>query len=91
MKRGLPGSSLCRAALLASLLLAAACSKLTAANYEQLKVGMRYAEVKALLGEPDRCSDVLGAKHCVWGDEQKHITVNFVGDQAILFSAENVR
>lgn len=75
--------------LLTSLLLLG-CSRLTAANYDKLKMGMSYAEVKALLGEPDRCSDVLGAKHCVWGDEKKHITVNFVADQAILFSAENV-
>ena len=77
--------------LLVMLLLAAGCSKLTASNYDQLKMGMTYAEVKGLLGEPDRCSDVLGAKHCVWGDEKKHISVNFVADQAILFAAENMR
>jgi hypothetical protein len=83
--------SLRRIALLASLLLAAACTRLTAENYDKLRMGMSYAEVKALLGDPERCSDVLGAKRCVWGDDQKHISVNFVSDRAILFSAENIR
>ena len=67
------------------------CGKLTAENYDKLKVGMSYAEVKSILGEPDRCSDVLGAKQCRWGDDSKYIQVNFVADQVLLYNAENVR
>ena len=71
--------------------LLAACSKLTVENYDKLKVGMPYTEVKQLLGPPERCSDVLGMKSCTWGDEKRHITVNFIGDQVVIFNAENIR
>lgn len=80
-----------RAALGLGALLAAACSKVTVANYDKLKTGMPYAQVEAVLGKPDRCSDMLGARHCTWGDEKRYITVNFVAGQAVLFSAENLR
>jgi hypothetical protein len=77
-------------ALLAATL-ASACTRLTAENYAKIRIGMSFDEVKAILGTPDRCSDVLGAKSCVWGDETRNIKVNFIGDQAVLFTAENLR
>jgi hypothetical protein len=79
---------------LTALLLAVsltACSKVTADNYDKLKAGMTYEEVRAILGKPDRCSDLLAARSCTWGSEQSYINVNFVGDQAVLFHAENIR
>jgi hypothetical protein len=79
------------AAGLLAMLLLAACSKLTAKNYEQLKMGMSYDEVKALLGTPDECSDVLGVKQCRWGDEKRYISVSFAGDKVMIFTAENIR
>lgn len=72
-------------------LLLGACGKLTVENYDKLKVGMPYTEVKQLLGAPNGCSDVLGVKSCTWGDEKRHITVNFIGDQVVIFNAENIR
>ena len=72
-------------------LLLAACGNLSVENYDKLKVGMAYEEVKKILGPPAKCSDVLGVKHCRWGDEQRHIDVNFIGDQVLIFSAENIR
>ena len=72
-------------------LLLVACSKLSVENYDKLKVGMPYAEVTQILGAPAQCSDVLGAKHCRWGDDQRYVEVNFIGDQALIFSAENIR
>lgn len=75
---------------IALAVLIAGCSKLTAANYEKLKVGMAYQDVKALLGEPTACSDVLAAKHCVWGDDKSNVTVNFVADKVVLFAAHNI-
>lgn len=80
-----------RIAAALSLLLVAGCSKLTAANYEKLKMGMSYGEVKALLGEPAKCSDLLAAKQCTWGDESRSVSVSFVGDQVVLFAAQNLR
>lgn len=80
-----------RLALAALALLLAACSKLTVENYDRLKVGMRYEEVKQILGTPEKCSDVLTVKSCTWGDDKRFIQVNFVADQVVLFNSSNLR
>lgn len=77
--------------LLSLALLLSACSKVSVENYDKLKAGMPYTEVKQLLGAPTQCSEVLSVKHCVWGDDKRHIDVSFVGDQAVVFTAENLR
>ncbi len=68
-----------------------ACSKLTPENYDKLKLGMSYPEVKAILGDPSACNDLLTVKSCTWGDEKRHISVNFVADQVVLFNSSNLR
>ena len=73
------------------VLLLAACSKLTLENYDRLKGGMSYQEVKDILGAPSQCSEVLGVKTCTWGNDKRYIKVNFVGNQVLLFSAEGIR
>ncbi|ATE59709.1 outer membrane protein assembly factor BamE domain-containing protein [Thauera sinica] len=78
------------ATLLATLLLLA-CSKLTPENYDKLRMGMSYAQVKAILGDPAGCSDLLTVKTCTWGDEKRYISVNFVADQVLLFNSSNLR
>jgi len=75
--------------ILAALL--AACSKLTQENYDRLKMGMGYEEVVSILGKPDSCSDSLVAKSCIWGSEQKNITVNFIGDKTVLYTSRHIR
>ena len=80
-----------RMALLVSICLLAACSKITAENYAKLKAGMEYKEVTGILGNPVSCDDVVGLKSCKWGDEKSHITVRFAGDAVIMHSAENLR
>lgn len=79
---------LCLAALTIVL---GACSKLTVENYDKLKMGMTYGEVRQLLGAPDKCSDVLTVKSCTWGDDKRFVQVNFVADQVILFNSSNLR
>ncbi len=76
---------------LACALALAGCSKVTADNYNRLQAGMTYEEVRAILGKPDKCSDLLAARNCTWGDEKRYINVSFVGDQAVLFHSENIR
>ena len=78
-------------ALLVSICLLAACSKITAENYAKLKAGMEYKEVTGILGGPDRCDDITGFKSCTWGDAKSHVTVRFAGDKVILYSAENIK
>lgn len=80
-----------RLARLLLLVLLAACSKLTLENYDKIKSGMTYAEVKTLLGAPENCNDVIGVKTCRWGDEKRSVSVSFIGDKVFLFSAENLR
>lgn len=80
-----------RLLFLSLALLLAACGQLTVEKYDQLKTGMTYEEVKKILGAPAKCSDILGVKHCTWGDEKRHIDVNFIGDQVLIFSAKNIR
>ncbi|HMK55555.1 MAG TPA: DUF3862 domain-containing protein [Dissulfurispiraceae bacterium] len=69
----------------------AGCSRLTMDNYNKIKGGMAYDEVVKILGSPDKCNDVIGMRNCVWGDEKKSVTVAFVGDKVLLFSANNIR
>ena len=68
-----------------------ACSKLSNENYAKIKIGMPFSEVTALLGTPTRCDDMMGVKSCRWGDDKRNITINFVADQVVLHTAENIR
>jgi Domain of Unknown Function with PDB structure (DUF3862) len=77
--------------ILALLILLLGCNKLTMENYGQIKVGSRYAEVVELLGQPDNCSEALFVRNCVWGSEEKNISVSFLNDQAILMTSKNLR
>ena len=67
------------------------CSKLTMENYTKIKMGMEYSKVVKILGKPDSCSEALFARSCTWGNDQKYITVNFVGDKVILFTSKNIK
>lgn len=85
--------SLLRIARLAlfSLALGACGSQLSLENYNKLKVGQSYEEVKQVIGDPARCDEMLGVRTCVWGDEQRGISVNFVAGQVLLLSARNLK
>ncbi|MBL0224124.1 MAG: DUF3862 domain-containing protein [Geobacteraceae bacterium] len=67
------------------------CSKLTVDNYAKIKTGIEYSEVVTIIGKPDSCSEALFVKSCVWGNEQKNITVNFLGDKVILSASRNIK
>lgn len=60
------------------------CSKLTRENYEKIEVGMAYEAVVGIIGEPDTCDAALGTKKCIWGTEEKNITISFMGEQVIM-------
>lgn len=77
--------------MLSILAMLPACSKLTVENYSKIKMGLAYGEVVTVLGKPDTCSEALFVRNCVWGSEQKNITVNFVGDKVILFTSKNIK
>ncbi|TWJ18683.1 DUF3862 domain-containing protein [Geobacter argillaceus] len=77
--------------VLSLLVMLFGCSKLTMENYSKIKMGIGYSEVVTILGKPDSCSEALFVRNCVWGDEQKNITVNFLGDKVVLFTSKNIR
>ncbi len=81
----------CAVLLVASLVLAACSSKISLENYGKLRTGQSYDEVKQILGDPARCDEALGIRTCVWGDEQRGISVNFVAGQVMLLSAKNLK
>lgn len=85
--------SLLRIATLAllSAVLAACGSQLSLENYNKLKVGQSYDEVKQVIGDPARCDEMLGVRTCVWGDEQRGISVNFVAGKVMLLSARSLK
>ena len=66
------------------------CSKLTMENYAKIRMGLKYADVVKILGKPDSCSEALIARSCVWGNDQKNITVNFMGETVVLFTSKNI-
>jgi hypothetical protein len=78
-------------ALLAGCLLLAACNKVNQDNYTQLKPGMSKAEVEKLLGKPAECAGALGVSSCTWGDEQRFISVQYAGEQVLLFSGKGLK
>ena len=69
----------------------AGCGKLTLENYNELKAGMDYDRVVALLGEPTSCDEILGTKSCTWGEETKNVKVKFIADNVAFFSKEGLK
>lgn len=76
---------------LALVLLLAACSAVNQENYNKLKTGMDYDEVVKVLGKPSQCSEALGTRSCLWGDETHNINANFIAGKAVLYSSKNIR
>jgi len=81
---------LVRVGVLALLLLLAGCSKVTQENYAKIQVGMRYADVVAILGEPARCDSVLSATYCMWGSAKRSIDVSFVADKVVFLKSSGL-
>jgi hypothetical protein len=71
-------------------LLISACSKITNENYAKIETGMRYDEVVAILGPPDKVEEVVGTKSAVWGKEPKTISIKFVADMVVFRSAQGL-
>ena len=76
---------------IALIVLAIGCSKVNKENYDKLSLGMDYEEVIVILGQPDQTKDALGGKNCTWGDEAKNISVKFVADKVVFFSAAGIQ
>lgn len=81
-----------RSLLLALLApLAATCTRFTAEDCARIGIGMRLDKMKAIRGNPDRCSEVRGVSSCMWGDGTRNVKVDFIGDKNMLCTAKNLR
>ncbi len=74
-----------------ALLLSACGSQLSLENYNKLKVGQSFDEVKKVIGDPARCDELLGVRTCVWGDDKHGVNIGFVADKVMLLSATNLK
>lgn len=74
----------------ALVLLGAGCSKLTKESYDKIKVGQEYTEVIAILGPAASCDGAMGAKSCIWGNDQKNITVKFIADKVVFMTCKGI-
>ena len=84
--------TVCMIAILATsgFLLSACGNRISLENYSKLKTGQSFAEVEEIVGEPTRCDEVLGLRSCIWGDEKRGFSVNFVADKVLLLTAHNL-
>jgi hypothetical protein len=76
---------------LSLLLMLLGCSKFTRQNYAKITVGSKYADIVKIFGEPGSCSEAPYLKSCIWGNEQKNITVKFMHDKVISFTSTNIK
>lgn len=67
------------------------CSKLTKENYSKINIGSEYLDVVKTLGTPDNCSEGVFLNSCTWGDDKKHIKLNFVKNRVIYKSSHNIK
>ncbi len=65
-------------------------STVNKAAYDKLKMGMSSEEVIKLLGSANTCDAAMGAKSCLWGNEQKNISVKFIADKVVFFTSKGL-
>ncbi|MBS4150004.1 outer membrane protein assembly factor BamE [Pseudomonadota bacterium DY0742] len=78
-------------ALLTVLFALGGCSPITQENYAKLEAGMSRAQVEQLLGKPEECAGALGMSSCTWGDKNRFISIQFAGDQVMMFSGKGLK
>lgn len=77
--------------MLGVALLSACGNKVSLENYNRIKVGQSYDEVRQMVGDPAHCDETLRIRSCQWGDSNRSIRVNFAVDKVVLMSAENLK
>lgn len=77
--------------MIPALLVLAACSKLDLEHYNQIKMGMTYQEISAIMGDASSCDEVMGARNCVWESGERMVKVAFMADKAIAFSHKGLK
>lgn len=77
-------------AVLAMLLLA--CSqKVSLDNFNRLRVGQSYEEVREIVGDPASCDEMVGLRNCSWGNHERGIRVSFLAGKVVMLAAHNLQ
>lgn len=74
-----------------TVLLLACGPKVSLDQFNRLRIGQSYEEVREIVGDPASCDEMLGLHHCVWGNPERGIRVGFLGGKAVLLSAHNLQ
>jgi hypothetical protein len=53
-------------------------------------MGMSYEDVVKILGNANTCDATMGAKSCMWGSEQKNISIKFIADKVVFFTSKGL-
>ncbi|MCM8613911.1 hypothetical protein [Accumulibacter sp.] len=84
-----PQRSLAVAAL--SVLLLGCSPRVSLDQFNRLRTGQSYEEVREIVGDPASCDEMIGLRHCVWGTPERGIRVGFLGGKVVLLSAHNLQ
>jgi len=60
-------------------------------QFNRLRIGQSYEEVRQIAGDPASCDEMLGLRNCVWGNPERGIRVGFLGGKVVLLSAHNLQ
>lgn len=66
-----------------SIFILIGCSRISREDYDKIELGMNYQQVVEILGKADKCDAAFGIKNCVWGDEEKNITIKFIAEKVV--------
>ena len=78
-------------ALVSLCVLLAACNNINQENYSKLTAGMTKPQVEKLLGSPTECKGALGFSSCTWGDEESFISVQYAGEEVLIYSGGGLK
>ena len=75
----------------AALVTLVGCSKVNLENYNKIEVGMDKTEVEKILGSADKCEEKTLHTNCVWGSEEKNITVTLLSNKVTIYSKKGLQ
>jgi hypothetical protein len=74
-----------------TVLLLACSRKVSLDQFNRLRTGQSFEEVRQIVGDPASCDEILGLRHCVWGNPEHGIRVGFLGGKVVLLAAHNLQ
>ncbi|WP_287694946.1 hypothetical protein [Accumulibacter sp.] len=80
-----------RAVAVLTMLLLACSQKVSLDNFNRLRVGQSYEEVREIVGDPASCDEMVGLRNCSWGNHERGIRVSFLAGKVVMLAAHNLQ